>query len=76
MTTKRIDSQKELIEFIHLLKENFIEIPQNVTLQIDSKYLEADILDSARRIWNIPIDDKLKEFIFMGQKVSLKQQEL
>jgi hypothetical protein len=76
MTIKRIDSQRELMEFIHLLQDNFIEIPQNVTLQIDSNYLEADILDSARRIWNIPIDDKLKEFSFMGQKVSLKQQEL
>jgi hypothetical protein len=75
MTTKRIDSQIELIDFIHLLQKNFIEIPQNVTLQIDSKYLEADIFNSLQEIYNLSIPEKLNDFTFMGQKVSLKQQE-
>lgn len=72
---KRIDSQFELIKFIQDLRNNNINIPENVTLEIDSKYLKNEIILEANNLWNIPLDVNVKRFNYMGEKITFKTQD-
>lgn len=71
----RIDSQFELIKFIQDLRNNNINIPENVTLEIDSKYLKNEIILEANNLWNIPLDVNVKRFNYMGEKITFKTQD-
>lgn len=67
--TNRIDSEKELAEFIHKLMMADIEIPSNVSLEIDSIDLKYEMQNTTSK-W-IP-KFELKKFEYMGQKITFK----
>lgn len=72
MTTDRIDSERELIEFIQKLKMANIEIPENVTLEIDSEYLQ-DYFIRRLNAWTLPFSKKIDRFKYMGEKMMFKK---
>lgn len=76
MKATRIDSQRELIEFIHALKEHNIEIPENVTLEIDSKFLKEELELMVNSFWGFKIVSGLHRFKYMDQEVVFKHEEL
>lgn len=73
MTTDRIDSERELIEFIQKLKMSNIEIPENVTLEIDSQHLQ----DYFNSLWTNTLLFELKSnitrFKYMGENMVFKK---
>ena len=74
--TNRIDSEKELAEFIHKLMMVGIEIPSNVTLEIESNTLEKVMMNNFFNAHGIDIDNiesvKLTRFTYMGKKITFK----
>jgi len=70
-TTSRIDSETELVKFIHKLRMADIEIPSNVTLEIDSPILKSDIENTTAK-W-IP-QFEVKRIIYMGQNITFKSE--
>ncbi len=69
----RIDSENELVRFLYLLKESNVELPENLTLQINSEHLEKDILHSMLNI-DCKVDLNFYKFEYMGVKCSIKKQ--
>lgn len=76
--TNRIDSEKELAEFIHKLMMVGIEIPSNVTLEIESNILEKVMMNNFFNAYGIDIDNiesvKLTRFTYMGEKITFKSE--
>lgn len=70
MTTKRIDSELELFYFITQLQISGIEIPSNVTLEIDSPIFQSE-LKKLTKTW-ISREINMKRFKYMGQKITFK----
>ena len=73
MTTKRIDSELELYNFIIQLQIAGIEIPSNVTLEIDSYLFEDDIKEKAQT-WIPENIEPIKRFKYMGEKITFKSE--
>ena len=72
-TTKRIDSELELHNFITELQIAGIEIPSNVTLEIDSSIFESEFKKLAQT-W---IPEKIlpmKKFKYRGEKITFKSE--
>lgn len=79
MTTKRIDSQTELAKFLYEIELAGIEIPSNVSIEIDSPTLEKDIVGSflcAMELSGAPFAERigLKNFIYMGKRITFKHE--
>lgn len=73
MTIKRIDSELELHNFITQLQIAGIEIPNNVTLEIDSHIFESELKKLAQA-W-IPREiETIKRFKYMGEKITFKSE--
>lgn len=70
-TTSRIDSEAELAKFIHKLMMADIEIPSNVSLEIDSIDLKYEMQNTTAK-W-IP-KFEVKSFTYMGQKITFKSE--
>lgn len=73
MTTDRIDSERELIEFIQKLKMANIEIPENVTLEIDSEHLQDCFNDLWSNTLIFTLNGKIDRFKYMGEKMMFKK---
>jgi hypothetical protein len=73
MSTKRIDSELELHNFITQLQIAGIEIPHNVTLEIDSPIFESELKKLAQT-W-IPVQIlPIKRFKYRGEKITFKSE--
>lgn len=70
-TTSRIDSETELAKFLHKLMMADIEIPSNITLEIDSPILKREIEKTSRQ-W-LP-EFELKKITYMGEKITFKSE--
>jgi len=70
-TTGRIDSETELVKFIQKLRMSGIEIPSNVTLEIDSPILKSEIENTTAK-W-IP-QFEVKRIIYMGENITFKSE--
>jgi hypothetical protein len=70
-TTKRIDSELELYNFINDLQIAGIEIPNNVTLEINSPILESELKKIAQT-WIPGEIFPMKRFKYRGEKISFK----
>ena len=73
MTTKRIDSELELHNFITQLQITGIEIPNNVTLEIDSPIFESEFKKLAQ-IWIPGQILPMKRFKYRGEKITFKSE--
>lgn len=71
MTTKRIDTTQELEIFLIYLKQNYIDIPINVTLQIDSEDLKRELIFFRNLIHYTPLWEDFDDFKYMGQKITI-----
>ena len=79
-TTKRIDSELELHNFITELQIAGIEIPSNVTLEIDSSIFESEFKKLAQtwipeeilpmKKFKLP----MKKFKYRGEKITFKSE--
>lgn len=78
MTTDRIDSERELIEFIENLKMANIKIPENVTLEIDSYDLQNCINYSYMWEYTLPFTSNrnVDRFKYMGEKIMFKKKQI
>ena len=77
-TQARIDSQTELIRFIDRLTVAGIEIPRNLTLEIESSHLQEELTEAFLQIHSIDASSvesvALKRFEFMGEKIAFKSE--
>jgi hypothetical protein len=77
-TQARIDSQTELVRFIDRLVVAGIEIPKNVTLEIESIHLQKELTEAFLQMHSIDSSNvesvTLKRFEFMGEKISFKSE--
>jgi hypothetical protein len=70
-TTSRIDSEYELNVFLLKLQMANIEIPSNITLEIDSPIFESE-LNKLAQTW-IPGEIKpVNRFKYKGEKIVFK----
>ena len=70
-TTSRVDSEYELSMFLHKLQMANIEIPSNVTLEIDSHIFESEFKRLAQT-WAPGEIEPMKRFKYRGEKVTFK----
>ena len=74
--TNRIDSEAELAKFLHKLMMANIEIPINVTLEIESNTLEKVLTNSFLNAYGVNIDNiesvSIKRLTYMGEKITFK----
>lgn len=74
--TNRIDSEEELAKFIHKLMMANIDIPSNVTLEIESNTLENVIKNNFFNAHGIDTSGvervEIKRLTYMGQKITFK----
>ncbi len=70
-TTSRIDSERELREFLFKLQAANIEIPLNVTLEIDSPIFESEF-KKLPQTWLPGEIEPIKWFKYQGQRVTFK----
>ena len=70
-TTSRIDSEVELSIFLHQLAMANIEIPSNVTLEIDSPILKSEFSKLAQT-WIPGEIEPMKRFKYKGEKITFK----
>jgi hypothetical protein len=73
-TTKRIDSGHELSIFLYELMAANIEIPSNITLEIDSPSFESEINEMAQNFISEEKSIPMKRFEYMGNKVVFKSE--
>jgi hypothetical protein len=72
-TTKRIDSELELHNFLNELQMAHIEIPSNVTLEIDSPIFKSEFKKLAQT-W-MPLETlPIKRFKYRGEKITFKSE--
>ena len=72
MTTKRIDTAQELEKFLIDLEKNYIDIPINVTLEIDSDNLKREMRFFRNMVNYLPLSVNSDNFKYMGQKITIK----
>jgi len=72
-TTKRIDSELELHNFLNELQMAHIEIPSNVTLEINSNIFESEFKKLAQT-WMPEEILPLKRFKYRGEKITFKSE--
>ena len=72
MTTKRIDTAYELERFLIDLEKNYIDIPINVTLEIDSDNLKREMMFFRNMVNYVPLSVNFDNFKYMGQKITIK----
>ena len=70
----RVDSTNELTMFIDELRSCGVEIPQNVTLEIDSDVLKKELSREVNGAANTSIDVSRGEMY--GTKITFKQKTL
>lgn len=70
-TTSRIDSELELHNFITELQIVGIEIPSNVTLEIDSLIFESEFKKLAQT-WIPGEIEPMKRFKYRGKKITFR----
>lgn len=73
-TTKRIDSELELSIFLHQLAAANIEIPSNMTLEIDSPIFKSD-LNKLAQTWFPGEREPLQWCKYKGQRIAFKSEE-
>lgn len=77
-TQARIDSQTELVRFIDRLAVAGIEIPRNLTLEIESSHLQEELTEIFLQMHSIDASNvesvTLKRFEFMGEKIAFKSE--
>lgn len=65
----RIDSEDELMKFFHELEKSNIEIPYNLTFEIESKHLKVSLLSNIgvpkEQAANVP----MLKGEYMGRKI-------
>ena len=67
----RIDSQIELIKFLTKLSENEIELPDNLTLEIESSILQKSLIKSLSLVApNVEVESLRGRFC--GEKITFK----
>jgi hypothetical protein len=72
-TTKRIDSEDELSIFLHQLAMANIEIPSNVTLEIDSPHFKSEF-NKLAQTWLPGEREPLTWCKFKGQRIAFKSE--
>ena len=72
-TTKRIDSEDELSIFLHQLAEANIEIPSNITLEIDSPIFKSEF-NKLAQTWFPGEREPLTWCKFKGQRIAFKSE--
>lgn len=72
-TTSRIDSEYELTQFLDKLQMANIEIPSNVTLEIDSHIFESEFKKLAQT-WVPGEIEPIKWFKYKGQRITFKSE--
>ena len=72
-TTKRIDSEFELSEFLLKLQVANIEIPSNVTLEIDSPIFKSEF-NKLAQTWFPGEIEPLQWCKFKGQRITFKSE--
>lgn len=74
--TNRIDSEFELMRFIQKLMMADIDIPSNVSLEIDSNTLKSEITNNFFKVHRIDTSNvdnvDVTRFTYIGQKVTFK----
>lgn len=70
-TTSRIDSEVELSIFLHKLRSACIEIPSNVTLEIDSPIFKSEF-NKLVQTWFPGEIVPLERCKFKGEKITFK----
>jgi len=73
-TTNRIDSELELYKFINKLHMACIEIPSNVTLEIDSHIFQSEF-NLLAQTWMPDTVFPIKRFKYRGEKITFKNTE-
>lgn len=75
-TTNRIDSEYELEKFFHKLIIANIDIPSNVTLEIESPTLENEIKNNFFNAHGIDTSGvervEIQRVTYMGKKITFK----
>jgi hypothetical protein len=71
-TTNRIDSELELQHFLHKLRSAYIEIPSNVTLEIDSPILKSEF-NKLAQTWISGKIEPIKRFKYQGENIKFKK---
>jgi hypothetical protein len=71
-TTNRIDSELELQHFLHKLRSAYIEIPSNVTLEIDSPILKSEF-NKLVQTWITGEIKPIKRFKYQGENIKFKK---
>ena len=72
-TTDRIDSELGLLNFIHKLRSANIEIPSNVTLEIDSPIFKSEF-NKLAQTWFPGKREPLTRCKFKGQRITFKSE--
>lgn len=70
-TTSRIDSEYELSIFLHQLAMANIEMPSNVTLEIDSPILKSEF-NKLAQTWMPGEIEPMKLIKYKGEKITFK----
>ena len=73
-TTSRIDSGHELSIFLYKLMAANIEMPSNITLEIDSPSFESEINEMVQNFLLGEKSISMKRFEYMGNKVTFKSE--
>jgi hypothetical protein len=71
-TTNRIDSELELQHFLHKLRLAYIEIPSNVTLEIDSPIFKSEF-NKLAQTWIPGEIEPIKRFKYQGENIKFKK---
>jgi hypothetical protein len=71
--TDRIDSELELLNFIHKLRSANIEIPFNLTLEIDSPILKSEF-NKLAQTWMPGEIEPMKLIKYKGEKITFKSE--
>jgi hypothetical protein len=72
-TTKRIDSELELHNFLNELQMAHIEIPSNVTLEIDSPIFKSEF-NKLPQTWFPEEIEPLQWCKYKGQRITFKSE--
>ena len=72
-TTSRIDSEYELSIFLHKLRSACIEIPSNVTLEIDSPIFKSEF-NKLAQTWFPGEIEPMKLIKYKGEKITFKSE--
>jgi hypothetical protein len=72
-STDRIDSELELYNFLNKLRSAYIEIPSNVTLEIDSPIFKSEFNKFAQT-WIPGEIEPMTRFRYQGEQITFKSE--